>query len=96
MADEGKPPVWGLWNTSLGEWWNPGTRKPFYADEDAAARALPKAGRQYSMGRWEVREYPLTDEEEDVLDGGAAPSAAPESPGVRAPVRSETAPEVRV
>jgi hypothetical protein len=63
MADElefpKSPTVYGLWNDALGEWFNPGTRKPYFATREDAMRMIPLALRQYSMGKWEVREYPL-------------------------------------
>jgi hypothetical protein len=61
MADEGLPPVYGLWNESIQEWFNPGTRRPFYPTREAAIRQIPAAIRQYAMGKWEVKEYPLED-----------------------------------
>ena len=63
MASEGKPPVWGLWNSALGEWFNPGTRKPYFPDAESAHRRLPLVMRQYPYGTWEVKEYPLEDED---------------------------------
>lgn len=60
MAD-GAAPVWGLFNAGLGEWFNPGTSKPYFKDKEAAHRMLPRAQRQYPMGKWELREYPLTE-----------------------------------
>ena len=63
MADERGPVVWGLWNQALGEWFNPGTRKPYFPTQDAARRFLPVVLRQYPMGKWEVWEYPLEVEE---------------------------------
>lgn len=96
MADGGKPPVWGLWNERLGEWFNPGTQKPFWADEEIAKRAIPKAVRQYPVGKWEVREYPVNEAEEAMIDHLGAPPEEPAAPGPgRAPARSETAPELR-
>lgn len=61
-ADESRPPVWGLWNGTLGEWFNPGTRKPYFNSREEALRLLPRAQRQYSIGKWELREYPIGDE----------------------------------
>jgi hypothetical protein len=63
MADEVEypklPTVYGLWNEALEEWFNPGTRKPYFASREEAIKLIPLALRQYSMGKWEVREYPL-------------------------------------
>jgi hypothetical protein len=64
MADERKPPVWGLWNDHLDDWLNPGTRKPFWLTRDEALHAIPKAVRQYPTGHWEVREYPVEELEQ--------------------------------
>jgi hypothetical protein len=61
MADERKV-AWGLWNATLGEWFNPGTSKPYYPTREAAQRMIPLAMREYPMGKWEVRPYPLEDE----------------------------------
>ena len=65
MADEGGPVVWGLWNQDLGEWFNPGTRKPYFPTQEAARRFLPVVLRQYPMGKWEVHEYPLEEQAPD-------------------------------
>jgi hypothetical protein len=81
MADERKPPVWGLWNDHLDDWFNPGTRKPFWLTRDEALRAMPKALRQYPMGRWEVREYPLEEPEQALDDDLSQPPAEPAAPG---------------
>jgi hypothetical protein len=72
MADENRPPVWGLWNDALGEWFNPGTRKPYFNTRDEAERRVPIALRQYAFGKWVIREYPL--------DGEFADSETPLSP----------------
>ena len=56
MADEDRPQVWGLWNDAIEEWFNPGTRKPYYPSREAAHHMIPLAMRQYSMGKLEVRE----------------------------------------
>ena len=93
MADSGAPAVWGLWNARLGEWFNPGTRKPYYLTAEEARRTIPKAIRQYPFGTWEVREYPL-DEEDNPLEEQEAPHAEPAAPGSAAPARSVTAPQV--
>ena len=61
LADGGQVLGWGLWNERLTEWFNPGTRKPYYPTREAALRVLPLANRQYSMGKWELREYRLED-----------------------------------
>ena len=59
--DEGErpPTVYGLWNAALGEWFNPGSRRPYFPTREAAIHMIPLALREYSMGKWEVREYPL-------------------------------------
>ena len=75
MADEGRPPVWGLWNDRLDDWFNPGTRKPFWLTRADAERAVPKALRQYSMGHWEVREYPLEEPETALEEDLSQPPA---------------------
>ena len=54
--------MWGLWNSALEEWWNPGTRQPYFISRDQAHHMLPLVLRQYGYGHWEVREYPLDDE----------------------------------
>jgi hypothetical protein len=77
MAEEQFPVVYGLWNESIGEWFNPGTRKPYFPSREAALRLLPGALRQYSMGRWVVREYPL---DISALDDTGAPVPAPARP----------------
>jgi hypothetical protein len=77
MAEEQYPVVFGLWNESIGEWFNPGTRKPYFPSREAALRLLPLALRQYSMGRWVVREYPL---DISTLDDAGAPVPAPARP----------------
>ena len=49
--------------------------------KDEAELAMPKAQRQYPMGRWEVREYPL-DEPEQALQGDRGqPPVEPAAPG---------------
>ena len=93
MADESAPAVWGLWNERLGEWLNPGTRKPYYLTAEEARRTIPKAVRQYPFGMWEVREYPL-DDQDDELEEQEAPQDEPAAPGRAAPARSRTAPQV--
>ncbi|MBI3974722.1 MAG: hypothetical protein HY332_25885 [Chloroflexi bacterium] len=77
MADEDRPVVWGLWNGTLGEWWNPGTRKPYFATRDEAHRVLPLVMRQYNFGHWEVREFPLDEEpvEQGPDEGRSEPPA---------------------
>ena len=70
-ADAGKGEMlgWGLWNPLLTEWFNPGTKKPYYPTKEAAKRMLPRANREYSMGTWELREYRLEDlTDSDVVD----------------------------
>jgi hypothetical protein len=64
-ADGGQVLGWGLWNERLTEWYNPGTRKPFYPTKEDAERVFPRARRQYPMGKWELREYRLEDLEQD-------------------------------
>ena len=60
---------WGLWNPLLTEWFNPGTKKPYYPTREAAERMVPRANREYSMGKWELREYRLEDlTDSDVMD----------------------------
>jgi len=81
MADEGRPPVWGLWNDYLDDWFNPGTRQPFWRTKDEAARVVPKAQRQYPMGRWEIREYPLEDPDQALEPDRAQPPAEPAARG---------------
>jgi hypothetical protein len=76
MADEGRPPVYGLWNTLIGEWFNPGTREPFFPSREAALRMLPNAIRQYAMGKWEVREYPLEDLALETTEAPPPPAGA--------------------
>ncbi len=83
MADDREPVAWGLWNTLLGEWFNPGTRKPYYLSEETARNTIPKAIRQYPMGKWQVREYPL-DQDEDAFEETEAPPPEPARPGVSA------------
>ena len=56
---ERPPTVYGLWNAALGEWFNPGSRRPYFPTREGAMRMIPLALREYSMGKWEVREYPL-------------------------------------
>lgn len=59
MAEDRGPTVYGLWNEALGEWFNPGTRHAYFPSRESAMRMIPLALRQYSVGKWEVREYPL-------------------------------------
>ncbi len=68
MADERRPPVWGLWNATITEWFNPGTSKPYFPTRRAAELMLPLVLRQYPIGKWEIREYPL---DRSGLDGSA-------------------------
>ena len=85
MADESRPTVWGLWNGTLEEWFHPGTSKPYFPSKEEAHRLIPFATRQSPFGTWEVREYPLTDDEWAETDLGpdrAAP--APSQPGAPA------------
>jgi hypothetical protein len=77
MTEDQYPVVFGLWNESMGEWFNPGTRKPYFPSREAALRVLPLVLRQYSMGRWVVREYPL---DVSSLDGSGAPVSMPDRP----------------
>lgn len=56
--DESGPEVWGLWNGHLRDWFNPGTRKPYFATRAAAERMVPLAQRQYARGVWAVHPYP--------------------------------------
>ncbi|HEX2033496.1 MAG TPA: hypothetical protein VHS99_04860 [Chloroflexota bacterium] len=79
MAEERQPPVYGLWNEALEEWFNPGTRQPYFPTPEAAHRMIPVAQRQYPVGKWEVREYPLQDPETP----RPADVAQPESTGTR-------------
>jgi len=85
MADEVEypklPTVYGLWNEALDEWFNPGTRKPYFASRQDAIKLIPLALRQYSMGTWEVREYPLA---VSGLDAGPEDVTTPD-PGRPAP-----------
>jgi hypothetical protein len=74
MADGGQVLGWGLWNERLTEWFNPGTRKPYYPSREAAERMIPLARRQYSMGTWELREYRLEDDETGAADEADATS----------------------
>lgn len=71
MADEGRPPVWGLWNATITEWFNPGTSKPYFPTRRAAELMLPLVLRQYPIDKWEIREYPL-EEEEPALEAASA------------------------
>ncbi len=79
MADEGRPPVWGLWNEALGEWFNPGTSKPYFPTREAAQRMMPLVLRQYGFGKWELREYPLEEAAMNPEASGASgvPRAGP-------------------
>ena len=77
MADERRPSVWGLWNPTIGEWFNPGTRKPYFATPEAAQRLIPLVLRQYPIGKWEVREYPLEAEERAAQPAEPQESAVP-------------------
>lgn len=77
MADGGQVLGWGLWNAQLTEWFNPGTRRPFYPTREAAERMVPMARRQYSMGTWELREYRLEDLEADPNQPELEPDEAP-------------------
>ena len=52
-------------------------RKPYFPSQEAALRMLPGALRQYSMGRWVVREYPL---DISALDDTGAPIPEPARP----------------
>jgi hypothetical protein len=78
MAEERPPVVYGLWNEVLEEWFNPGTRRPYFPSRAAAMRLLPLAQRQYSLGKWEVREYPL---DVSPLEGDVQPVAPPAQSG---------------
>ncbi len=78
MADEGQPQVWGLWNPVLGEWWNPGTSKPYFPSREAAHHRIPAATRQYPIGTWQVRPYPL-EEEAAESETAAAEIVAPQA-----------------
>lgn len=71
MAEERRPPVWGLWSDVLTEWFNPGTSKPYFISREAAERVAPLALRQYNVGKWEVREYPLEEQTMDLERAGA-------------------------
>jgi hypothetical protein len=86
MADEGQPQAWGLWNPVLEEWWNPGTRKPYFPSREEAHRMIPIAMRQYPIGTWQVRPYSLEEEatESELAAAGiAAPHAGAPGAGAR-------------
>ena len=74
MADGDRVLGWGLWNGRLNEWFNPGTRKPFYPTKEDAERMVPLARRQYSMGKWELREYRLEEDEANAPAEEAVPA----------------------
>jgi hypothetical protein len=69
--------VWGLWNATLTEWFNPGTSKPYFPTRAAAERMLPLVLRQYPIGKWEILEYPREAEEPDLAAAGARPGPPP-------------------
>jgi hypothetical protein len=80
MAEDRPPPVFGLWNETIGEWFNPGTRRPYFSTREAAERAMVRALRDYPMGKWEIREYPVDlsalDDDVAVVPPPARPDAA--------------------
>ena len=43
MTEDQYPVVFGLWNESMGEWFNPGTRKPYFPSREAALRVRSAA-----------------------------------------------------
>lgn len=87
---------WGLWNERLTEWFNPGGKKPYFPTKQAAERMIPMANRQYSMGKWELREYFLEDDEDaerldDATDRPDAARPGTETPAARRPAAGSRA-----
>lgn len=70
--------AWGVWSPSFGEWLNQGLREPYFTSQREAERALGHARMHYSMGQWEVRRYPL-DQEEGAEPTLTQPSGGPTS-----------------
>jgi hypothetical protein len=66
---------WGLWNPQLTEWFNPGGKRPYVPTKEEAHHMLVAARRQYPVGKWELREYRLEEDEQ--------PEEAPLPEGVR-------------
>ena len=59
---------WGLWNQRLTEWFNPGGKRPFVKTRDEAERMRMAALRQYPIGKWELREYVVEDEDVEAVE----------------------------
>ena len=74
MAGDRGPQVWGLWNTRMSEWFNPGTVRPYFPTREAAMRMVPLAMRQYPFGKWEPRPYPLVRDDVDEDENGGQES----------------------
>jgi hypothetical protein len=74
MAEGGRVLGWGLWNERLTEWFNPMGKRPYFRTREEAELKLPLAQRQYSMGKWEVREYRA---ESELGEETAEPMPAP-------------------
>ena len=75
---------WGLWNERLTEWFNPGGKKPYFPTKEAAERMIPMAKRQYSIGKWDLREYFLEEDEEETGEPTDRPDEARRDTGTRA------------
>ena len=73
---------WGLWNQRLTEWFNPGGKRPYFPSREAAERMLQSAMRQYSVGKWELREFLAEEEPTDPPD-----AALPDTETLAAPRR---------
>ncbi len=56
---------WGLWNERLTEWFNPGGKRPYVPTRETAHHMLPRAQREYPVGKWELREYREDDDAEE-------------------------------
>ena len=56
---------WGLWNPQLTEWFNQGGKRPYLPTKEAAHHMLPRAQREYPVGKWELREYRIEESEDD-------------------------------
>jgi hypothetical protein len=78
---------WGLWNPRLTEWFNPGGKRPYFPSREAAERMLQSAMRQYSVGKWELREF-LAEEEPGTDPTDRLDAERPDTETLAAPRRA--------
>jgi hypothetical protein len=78
---------WGLWNPRLTEWFNPGGKRPYFPSREAAERMLQSAMRQYSVGKWELREF-LAEEEPGFETTDRPDAVRPDTETLAAPRRA--------